>query len=211
MSAPAIPATCSTALKEWATVLEAMSRGEQLVLIRKGGLLEPGSGFEMVSEPFLFYPTFEHQAVHYLRPPYQAYFDQALARRAPEGMVRFELVGCAMWSTESRDPSVVERLQAFHIYNESFIAQRLRWKPDQPLAIVVVRVFRLAEPKSALVLPSYAGCKSWVALDSTVPLANAQPVLDDAQFERRLQDVRPLLAADPARLRRGHPDGHLLD
>ena len=32
---------CATALKEWATVLEAMGRGEQLVLIRKGGLIEP--------------------------------------------------------------------------------------------------------------------------------------------------------------------------
>ena len=78
-----LPAQCAVALKEWATVLEAMARGEQLVLIRKGGLIEPGRGFDVVAPTFVFYPTFEHQAVNYLRAPYQRYFDEAGQRRAP--------------------------------------------------------------------------------------------------------------------------------
>ena len=68
MPPAAVPGHCAVALKEWATVLEAMAKGEQLVLIRKGGLIEPGSGFELVANTFVFYPTFEHQAVSYLRP-----------------------------------------------------------------------------------------------------------------------------------------------
>ncbi len=93
MSAQTLPMTCATALKEWATVLEAISRGEQLVLIRKGGLIEPGSGFELISNTFVFYPTFEHQAVNYLRPELRGYFEQASTKRAPEGQVRVALVG----------------------------------------------------------------------------------------------------------------------
>ena len=59
--------------------------------------------------------------------------------------------------------------------------------------IVVIRAFRLAEPRLLPVIPRYAGCKSWVDLESPVPLEGATPVLDDATFERRLQDVVPRL------------------
>jgi hypothetical protein len=128
----------STALKEWATVLEAMGRGEQVVLIRKGGLIEPSEGFELLADTFLFYPTFEHQAVSYLRPKFQAYFEEAASRRAPSGQVTFELVGVAAGSWRVADISVIERLKDAHIYNEAFATQRLKWQPEQPLVITAV-------------------------------------------------------------------------
>lgn len=193
MSAAPLPAECATALKEWATVLEAMARGEQLVLIRKGGLVEPGRGFELLSPTFAFYPTFEHQAVGYLRAPYQRYFEEARRRRAPEGEVRLELVGHAVSSVRCADPAIVERLRDFHVYNEAFVRQRLKWQPEEPLAIVVVRVFRLPSPQVLTVTPRYAGCKSWVDLDAPLPVAGAVPVLDEAAFQQRVQALRPLL------------------
>ena len=189
-----IPTQCAMALKEWATVLEAMARGEQLVLIRKGGLIEPGSGFEVVSESFVLYPTFEHQVVNYLRPPYRRYFEEAVQRRAPEGHVRLELFGVAVVSRRSDDPAIVERLSPFHVYNQDFVSQRLKWQPDQPLVIVVVRVFRLAAPHLLTVVPRYAGCKSWVELDSPIPLNGARPVLDDVTFQQRMHDLTPPLS-----------------
>jgi hypothetical protein len=188
-----IPAACQTALKEWATVLQAMARGEQLVLIRKGGLIEPGSGFELLAPSFVFYPTFEHQAVAYLRPAYQTSFEEVLRRRAPEGHVRFELCGVAVASAQSRDPALLARLERFHIYNEAFLGQRLKWQPDQPLMVVVVRAFRLPEPRLVPAAPRYAGCKSWVDLEQPVALDGAQPVLGDAAFEQRLRELAPLL------------------
>ena len=102
-----LPTECAVALKEWATVLEAMARGEQLILIRKGGLIEPGRGFDVIAPAFVFYPTFEHQAVSYLRAPYQRYFDEAKRHRAPEGQVRIELIGVAASSVQSSDPGIV--------------------------------------------------------------------------------------------------------
>ncbi len=193
METTAVPSVCSSALKEWATVLEAMARGEQMLLIRKGGLLEPGSGFELMAKAFVFYPTFEHQAVHYLREPYRAYFDAAVQRRAPEGQVRLDLVGIAVSSVQSNDPAIVERLRAFHVYNEAFVSQRLKWQPAQPLVIVAVRVFRLAEPHALTVLPRYAGCKSWVDLASPISLEGARPVQDDAIFRQRAAALTALL------------------
>ena len=190
-----VPTQCATALKEWATVLEAMGRGEQVVLIRKGGLIEPGSGFELAADTFLFYPTFEHQAVNYLRPPFQRYFEDASAHRAPAGQVRFEFLGVAAGSWRLADAAVIERLSAFHIYNDTFATQRLKWQPDAPLVITAVRVFRLPEPQTLPVAAHYVGCKSWVQLDGALPLTGAVPVLDDAAFAQRLRDVTSRLSA----------------
>lgn len=194
--AAAPPTSCAIALKEWATVLEAMSRGEQLVLIRKGGLIEPGTGFELIADTFVFYPTFEHQAVNYVRPEFRGYFDNALPQRAPEGHVRFDLVGVAAHSAQSSDPGIVERLSTFHIYNQEFVTQRLKWQPETPLSVVVVRAFRLQAPQTIAVAPRYAGCKSWVELDGPVSLAGATPVLDEAEFERRAAEVQARLGGE---------------
>ena len=188
-----IPPQCSTALKEWATVLDAMARGEQIVLIRKGGLIEPGSGFELSAEHVVFYPTFEHQAVNYLRPEFRRYFEEASARRAPDGQVRFELAGVAAGSWRSSDPGIIERLSRFHVYNDAFATQRLKWQPDQPLLIAAIRAYRLPEPCTIAVAPQYAGCKSWVELESPVACAGARPVLDDASFAARLKDLHSVL------------------
>jgi len=184
---------CGTALKEWATVLEAIGRGEQLVLIRKGGLIEPSAAFELIASSFVFYPTFEHQAVQYLREPYQGSFEEAVRRRAPDGQVRFDLLGQAVRTTTCADPAIVRRLAPFHVYNETFLTQRLKWQPDQPLVIVVVRAFRLAEPCAVPVQPQYAGCKSWVQLEAPVSLAGAVPILEETAFDRRLRELTPLL------------------
>jgi len=190
MTAATLPGTCRTVLKEWATVLEAMGRGEQVVLIRKGGVIEPGSGFELRAETFIFSPTFEHQAVAFLREPFRAYFEAAAARRAPAGQLRFELAGRVAWSTRTTDAGCVPRLAAAHIYNEAFVAQRLKWQPDQPLAVVAVRVYRLAAPVQVPAAPSYAGCTSWVELEAEVPLIGATPVMDDARFAQKLHEVK---------------------
>jgi len=192
MDAPAA-SRCAVALKEWAAVLEAMARGEQLLLIRKGGLIEPGSGFELRSTSFVLYPTFEHQTVNYLRSPYQRYMEEALRQRAPEGRVRIGLFGEAVHSMPSRDPAIVERLRAFHIYNDAFLSQRLKWQPDQPLMIVIIRAFRFGAPHLLAVAPHYAGCKSWVELESPVSLEGLQPVLEPSVFQQRLKAIEALL------------------
>ncbi len=185
--------SCQMALKEWATVLLAIERGEQLVLIRKGGLIEPGSGFEWAARQFVCYPTFEHQAMKFLRQPFEGYFDEAVQQRAPEGSVRFVLYGEVVESVASVDPAIVKRLEPFHIYNDAFLEQRLKWQPQQPLVVGVIRAFRLPAPQTVPLIDRYAGCKSWVELEASVSLAGAQPVMDDAAFDARLQTIRSIL------------------
>ncbi len=189
----ALPSTCQIALKEWGSVLVAMARGEQLLLIRKGGLADGTIGFELLSDTFLFYPTFEHQAVKYLRAPYSGYLDEALQQRAPAGHVRLDLAGLVVASVQSRDATVLKRLEPFHVYNDAFLAQRLQWQPDVPLVITVVRAFRLPAPQIIPVVERYAGCKSWVELEQPVSLEGATPLLDDHVFRGRLAQLHAVL------------------
>jgi hypothetical protein len=191
--ATSLPASCQIALKEWASVVQACASGEQLVLIRKGGLIEPASGFAFSSTAFLFYPTFEHQTVSFLRSPHTRYFDEALARKPSDGQVHLELVGSVAWSTRILEPALIKRLEPFHVYNDDFLTQRLRWQPDQPLAVAVVRAFRLAAPTRLPVVSRYAGCKSWVELEQAVCLEGATPVLDDQAFAERCSRIQAIL------------------
>jgi len=192
----ALPAQCATALKEWALVVAALARGEQLILIRKGGLIEPGSGFEVQSDTFVLYPTFEHQTVQFMRAPFQSSFDEVLARRAPKGHLDVTLAAQVVSTAHTTDYEALTRLEPFHLYNDAFLSQRLKWQPTQPLVIVLVRVFALASPCRLPLLPQYVGCRSWVELASAVPLEGARPVLDDAVFERRARELAGLLSDD---------------
>ena len=193
---PSLPSSWQVALKEWASVVAAVERGEQMVLIRKGGLIEPGSGFELVSRQFLFYPTFEHQTVNFIRPSSQRDFDEAMAHKPTDGNLQVRLYGAVEMSTEVRDPECIKRLEPFHISHDAFLAQRLRWQPEQPLVLAVVRAFRLTSPQRLPMVDRYAGCKSWVELDQPIALQGAQPVLDSRVFDERLQQIKAMLRTD---------------
>ena len=65
MSAPAI---CQMALKEWAVTCQALARGEQVLLLRKGGIHEDSKDFRVIHREFLLYPTYEHQKRELLQP-----------------------------------------------------------------------------------------------------------------------------------------------
>ena len=54
------------ALKEWATIVKALENGKQTIILRKGGILETASGFEIIAKKFLLFPTWEHQEINML-------------------------------------------------------------------------------------------------------------------------------------------------
>src|ERR687889_2309993 len=59
------------ALKEWAIVCKALEKGKQMLLLRKGGIMEYRKGFEVKHNEFLLYPTFEHQSVESIKVEYK--------------------------------------------------------------------------------------------------------------------------------------------
>src|SRR3954463_1301114 len=55
--------------KEWALVCEALGRGEQSVLLRKGGIAEGRGGFGFRHDEFFLFPTFFHEQLVKVRTP----------------------------------------------------------------------------------------------------------------------------------------------
>ena len=64
--------TLQTALKEWSVAVDALSRGETAVLLRKGGIKEHNGRFIAQAERAVLFPTFEHQKPELLKPHYQS-------------------------------------------------------------------------------------------------------------------------------------------
>src|SRR5881275_1900249 len=57
----------SVGFKEWALVCEALGRGEQRVIIRKGGIAEGRDAFCFKHREFFLFPTFFHEQTDKVR------------------------------------------------------------------------------------------------------------------------------------------------
>ena len=174
------------ALKEWAVVIDALARGRQMFLLRKGGITEGRDGFELLHRDFLFYPTWEHQQAELIRPEFREDFDRS---KPPSGhVVRLRYLGKAVAIRPApKSLEAFASMEASHIWNESFLRMRYDYRPDLPLYMVLVRVYRLARPAEVAHDPRYAGCRSWVELNEEVEARGAEPVLTDGEFAQAMQ------------------------
>ncbi|MBL8230373.1 MAG: DUF1802 family protein [Bryobacterales bacterium] len=167
-------------MKEWASITEALARGQQIAILRKGGIVEADrSGFQLRHREFLLFPTHEHQHARMLRP------DAAgLVQPVEEGTIP---IGTLARVTEVRQAPADARLLLHDdfIWNQEFLDQRYLYRPDLPLWLIVIRAYRLPEPVILADRASYVGCKSWVNLTDEIEISGAQPVLGDAEFARR--------------------------
>jgi hypothetical protein len=78
-----------TAFKEWAVICRALAQGRQRVILRKGGIVEPGGQFQLAHREFLLMPTFLHQSAESLVPEARDLLVDIDADRPPEGTVVF--------------------------------------------------------------------------------------------------------------------------
>jgi hypothetical protein len=169
------------ALKEWAVVVEAVTTGRQILLLRKGGIAEGKRGFEIQHERFLFFPTWEHQHAEAIRPEFRELWDRV--RPADPDQVQFRCLGKVrdvVHAPASREE--FRALEARHIWGERSIRMRYEYRPDLPLFVVIVQAYVLTRP---VVLPNdrrYRGCRSWVELDEDVAVDDATPVLGAEEF-----------------------------
>ena len=199
----------NTALKEWAVVIEALARGQQLFLLRKGGIAEGKHGFEVKHGEFLLYPTWEHQQVHSIRTEFHDLFEQARPRQPgplQSGTVRFQYL--AKVTDVLRAPARLEDMRPLdgrHIWAASYLEMRYGYRPDLPLFAVILRLYRLAREGEIPEIRRYAGCRSWVSLEQEIDTAEAAPMESDASFESARKSLLEKLlkhgAAEQARFR----------
>lgn len=175
------------AFKEWEIVVDALGRGDQILLLRKGGIHEGREGFRPEHQRFLLFPTRYHQQRECVVASAQARFDEMLHRRpASAEMVRVEF-GAELVEARRLDTlSQAKALRGQHIWRDEVVERRFDWGKDRAIHVLAVRVFRLVQAVELPMTTAYAGCHSWIMLERDIATYGATPVLDDALFEKKL-------------------------
>ena len=186
----ATPEKCQMALKEWAITCEAIGRGEQILLLRKGGIHEDGKDFRVIHREFLLYPTYEHQKADLLRTEHQTALESLLERPRDDKQISFAHFAVAEEVLEVEEQDRVDDLAPHYIWTADYAQSRLRWKPMLPLSVMLLRAYRLEAAVTVPWLPEYSGCTSWVEVLTDVPLGRVEPVLSDAEFRAQVDAIK---------------------
>jgi hypothetical protein len=181
-----------SALKEWAVTCEALDAGEQVVIVRKGGIGE--KRFELPHPSFFLFPTYAHQRPELVRPDAALRYARALGQREDPGHLPLALWATIHDSYAIREPAALDAIGPLQILTSDYAHERLRWRRTQPLWAVVLRVWRVETPPVLAVGPEHGGCVSWVDLPAEIALGTHTPALDDEGFAGAADDVARALA-----------------
>lgn len=170
------------AFKEWVLVCEALGRGEQSLLLRKGGIAEGAEGFGFKHSEFYLFPTWFHAQVEKMRG-YPILPEQVPDEITLHYSARIE------WSGRVNDLAVVNSLSELHMLHDTVIKERFQYdhgKESSPIGIHValVRVYRLEPAVTLTMEKSFGGCRSWVELPEIDPTTLVS-VLSNEEHERR--------------------------
>ena len=178
----------SIGFKEWALVCAALGRGEQSILLRKGGIAEGREGFRFRHPEFFLFPTLFHEQVERTRLPRST----PLPAQVP-GQIHIRWFARVEWTELVTDRTLVRRLKPFHILAPSVVEERFRYEDSEGIHIAFLRVFELVNPGEFEDLPSFGGCRSWLELPDPPADLGMKPVLDDPAHAARGEELRRAL------------------
>ncbi len=184
--------TLNHALKEWEVAVKALEKGETILLLRKGGIREDKGHFEVNYNPVLLYPTYEHQNPHLLKSKYAS-----LVNPVPSGW-HPQTIYISNWAEitnvfKLRNISMIKQLLPHHIWENNFIEERFKWKPSQPLFILLLRVFILPQSVPISYRSNYGVCRSWIQLDRDISLLGSKPVITDNNYYQIVEAIKEII------------------
>ncbi len=178
------------AFKEWTLICDALGRGEQSIIIRKGGIAEGRQGFRFQHTDFLLFPTLFHEQVAKLRLSAHT----LLPDQRTDGQHEVRLAAHVEWTEDIKDWEKVSALEPFHLWQESEIEKRFR-QDDQPsVSLAFVRISRLSEPFIFPDSPRYGGCRSWIEVPDPPKSITSSPVLSEETHREREKSLRAVLS-----------------
>ncbi len=194
-----LPNELTIALKEWAVVQRSLLEGHQIILLRKGGLVEDTGDFDLKARQFLLYPTYEHETerVGDLQPCFGQWLKEEEARKLPPGEVRLEAVAEVSDVVRVDDRAKLLNLAPQHIWSPQFIDGRYDWEPYKPVFVLLLRAYVLPSPIILPVIRAYGGCRSWIDLAEPISTTGAVPAVSDERYARRRELTLQLLGEPP--------------
>ena len=167
------------ALKEWAVTIAALAAGDQVLIVRKGGIGE--KRFELPHPRFYLFPTYAHQRPELVKPDGRARFADPLAQREEPSRLPLATYAELHGAHPIADPEALAAIDHLHILAPSYAEERLRWRRKHPLWAAVLRVWTVPAPPVLEVTAEHGGCVSWVEL----PAAIGAPARPGARALRR--------------------------
>jgi hypothetical protein len=177
------------ALKEWAIAITTLRSGALILLPRKGGIRDPLHPFAKIPQRAALFPTYEHQVSHYLKNPVEIVLPD------PHGPIVIDTWAEVTHGFTLQTEAEVMALMPLHIWTEALMTERLKWRSQQPLQVLLLRAYRLPEAVELGRSPSHAGCRSWIDLDTPISTQNSIPALSEQDYQTRLQAIAQTIQA----------------
>ena len=187
--------TTTQALKEWAVAINALEEGKTIMILRKGGIREENNRFQITCDRVLLYPTYEHQQPNLLKPEYAPQVKPVPSGWHPE-TVKISSFAKITDIFKISEQKTLTALLPHHIWNEEFATTRLKWKPKQPLYILLLRTYKLPSNSTIPYQPEYGGCRSWLDLNQPITLTGIEPVLNDNNYTQKVTQITHIIARD---------------
>jgi len=156
------------AFKEWSSIVTALGKGKQSIILRKGGISEEQGDFDLRGKEFLLFPTLYHQAEQLIKPQWLPFL-KSEQYHEKDGVVRIKYYAKVVDSKVITDWEQVKKLDNFHAWKEEVIKERFsRW--ENKIQLLVVQVFEFGAAQDIVLKPEYDGCKSWIELEGNIEL-----------------------------------------
>ena len=183
------------ALKEWNVAVNALEAGKIIMLLRKGGISEENNRFTVEHNQVLLYPTFEHQKPDLLKSEYSSQVEPVPSGWHPE-TVKISSFADITDILPVKDKSIIEGLFPYHIWNEDFVSDRLKFKPSQPLFVLLLKTYKLPQIIEITYRPEYGGCRSWIDLKIPINISEISPVLSQSKYLEKVAEISRLCSQD---------------
>lgn len=180
------------ALKEWGVTVDALLRGDQVLIVRKGGIGE--KTFSLPHPRFFLFSTYAHQRPELVDLAFRDRFAASLDRRDEPDRLPLPAYAEIAVSFPVTEQAQLDAIDHLHILTSDYAAERLRWRRKHPLWAVALRVWRVAQPPVLTVTDDHLGCVSWVTLPESIQAGEMAPALDDAAFADAVLQVENALA-----------------
>ena len=165
------------ALKEWGTVVEALSNGTQTLLIRRR---------RPTHNEFFLYPTYGiKQTRKSFQKHYHEIYDKVMSSKL-KGKVEIKCYAQIKEIIEVNDPQRLVDLSNLYIWTSSHVEDYFKGSKKNKVYVVILRTFKLSEPK---IVDVFLGI-SWVNLPERISTVDCVPVLANEEFINRVNQIK---------------------
>lgn len=183
----------TVAFKEWAIICAMLRKGEQSIILRKGGIHEGRDGFSFKHREFYFFPTLFHEQIARTRLPAETVIPAGA--EGPGREIEIREFARVEWTVTITELEQALSLREFHVWNDDVVRERFAYDAAPGVHLALLRVYRCepcwAFPDEA----KYGGCRSWVDIPEAPAGMQMVPVLTDEDHAQRESALRQRINA----------------